>query len=41
MEGLQEGVEITPLLRVLHRRWLAEAGISTRGAARFNLSYTF
>ena len=41
MEGLEEGVEITPLLRVIHRRILAEAGVSTAGAARFNLTYTF
>jgi hypothetical protein len=41
MEGLEEGVEITPLLRVIHRRILAEAGVSTGGAARFNLTYTF
>lgn len=41
MEGLKEGVEITPLLRVLHRRLLAEAGVSTAGSVRLNLSYTF
>jgi hypothetical protein len=41
MEGLEEGVEITPILRVIHRRILAEAGVSTTGAARFNLTYTF
>lgn len=41
MEGLQEGVEITPLLRVIHRRILVEAGVSTAGSARFNLTYTF
>lgn len=41
MEGMEEGVEITPLLRVIHRRILAEAGVSTGGAARFNLTYTF
>ena len=41
MEGLQQGVEITPLLRVLHRRVLAEAGVSTSGAVRLNLTYTY
>ena len=41
MEGLQQGVEITPLLRVLHRRLLAEAGISTTGSVRVTVSYTF
>lgn len=41
MEGLQEGVEITPLLRLLHRRWLAEVGVSTRGDVRVGLTYTF
>lgn len=41
MEGLQEGVEITPLLRLLHRRLLAEAGVSTTGTVRVNLTYTF
>jgi hypothetical protein len=41
MEGMEEKVEITPLLRVIHRRILAEAGVSTGGAARFNLTYTF
>ena len=41
MEGMEQGVEITPLLRVIHRRILAEAGVSTGGAARFNLTYTF
>jgi len=41
MEGLQQGVEITPLLRVLHRRLLAEAGVSTTGAVHLNLTYTY
>jgi hypothetical protein len=41
MEGLQPGVEITPLARVVHRRVLPEAGISTNGSLRFNLAYTF
>lgn len=41
MEGLQQGVEITPLLRVLHRRVLAEAGVSTSGSVRLNLTYTY
>jgi hypothetical protein len=41
MEGLEQGVEITPLLRVLHRRVLAEAGVSTSGAVRLNLTYTY
>lgn len=41
MEGLEEGVEFMPLLRVIHRRILAEAGVSTAGSARFNLTYTF
>jgi len=41
MEGLQQGVEITPLLRVLHRRLLAEAGVSTSGSVHLNLTYTY
>lgn len=41
MEGLQQGVEITPLLRVLHRRLLAEAGVSTSGGMHLSLSYTY
>jgi hypothetical protein len=41
MEDLQSGVEITPMLRLLHRRLLAEAGVSTRGTVRVNLTYTF
>jgi hypothetical protein len=41
MEGLQQGVEMTPLLRVLHRRVLAEAGVSTSGSVRLNLTYTY
>jgi hypothetical protein len=40
MEGLVQGVEITPLLRVIHRRVLAEAGVSTTGSVRLNLTYT-
>lgn len=41
MEDLQPGVDITPMVRLLHRRLLAEAGVSIRGAVRLNLSYTF
>lgn len=41
MEDLQPGVEVTPMLRLLHRRLFAEAGVSTRGSVRVNLSYTF
>ena len=41
MEGLVQGVEITPLLRVIHRRVLAEAGVSTTGSVRLNLTYTY
>ena len=41
MEGLNQGVEITPLLRVLHRRLLAEAGVSTSGSVLLNLTYTY
>jgi hypothetical protein len=29
------------MLRLLHRRLLAEAGVSTRGTVRVNLTYTF
>ena len=41
MEGLKQGVEMTPLLRVLHRRLLAEAGVSTSGSVLLNLTYTY
>ena len=41
MEGLEQGVEITPLLRVIHRRMLAEAGMSLSGALHLNLTYTY
>ncbi len=41
MVGLYEGWEVTPMLRIIHKRFFVEGGISDRGNVRANLMITF
>jgi len=41
MVGLYDGWEVTPMLRVIHKRFFIEGGISDRGNVRANLMITF
>jgi hypothetical protein len=41
MRGLSNGVEITPMLRLISKRWFLEAGVNTDGRPRFNFMYIF
>ncbi len=39
--GLTEKTEITPMLRVIHKRYFVEAGVSNAGTGRVNLMLNF
>jgi hypothetical protein len=41
MKGLSERTEITPMLRLINKRYFIEAGVSTAKQARFNFMYIF
>lgn len=41
MRGLSEKTEITPLLRLVHKRFFAEAGVNNSRQARVSLMYVF
>ena len=41
MRGLSDGVEVTPMLRVITRNYFVEAGVSNMREARFNFMYIF
>ncbi len=41
MKGLSQGTEITPMLRLIHKRYFLEAGVSTEKQVRFNFMYIF
>ena len=41
MRGLSDGVEVTPMVRLIHRRYFVEAGVNTMKQARFNFMYIF
>lgn len=41
MKGLSQSTEITPMLRLINKRYFLEAGISTEKQARFNFMYIF
>ncbi len=41
MRGLSETTEITPMLRLIHKRYFVEAGVNTTRQLRLNLMYTF
>lgn len=41
MRGLSDETEITPMLRLIHRRYFAEAGVNNAGQFRANLMFTF
>jgi hypothetical protein len=41
MRGLSEMTEITPMLRLIHKRYFIEAGVNNASQLRFNLMYTF
>ena len=41
MRGLSDKTEITPMLRLIHNRYFAEAGVNNAGQLRFNFMLTF
>jgi hypothetical protein len=41
MNGLSEKVEITPMLRLINKRFFVEAGINNSSQPRFNFMYIF
>lgn len=41
MRGLSDKTEITPMLRLIHKRYFVEFGVNTEQQARANLMYTF
>lgn len=41
MRGLSDGVEVTPMLRVITRNYFIEAGVNNMRQARFNFMYIF
>lgn len=41
MVGLYDGWEVTPMLRIIHKRFFIEGGVSDRGNVRANLMITF
>jgi hypothetical protein len=41
MKGLSQSTEITPMLRLINKRYFLEAGVSTQKQVRFNLMYIF
>jgi hypothetical protein len=41
MVGLYDGWEVTPMLRIIHKRFFIEGGVSDRGTVRANLMVTF
>lgn len=41
MKGLSQETEITPMLRLIHKRYFVELGVNTMSQARFNFMYIF
>jgi len=41
MRGLSEKTEVTPMLRLIHKRYFAEFGVSSMKQGRFNFMYIF
>jgi hypothetical protein len=41
MRGLSMRTEVTPMLRLIHKRYFIEAGVNTMKQARFNFMYIF
>lgn len=41
MVGLYDGWEVTPMLRIIHKRFFIEGGVSDRGNVRASLMVTF
>ena len=41
MKGLSDELEITPMLRFIHKRYFIEAGINNMKQGRFNIMYIF
>lgn len=41
MRGLSDEVELTPMLRVVHKRYFIEAGVNQQRQGRFNFMYIF
>ncbi len=41
MRGLSEEIELTPMLRLINKRYFVELGVNTMKQARFNFMYIF
>jgi hypothetical protein len=41
MKGLSDETEITPMLRLIHKRYFIELGVNTMSQARANFMYIF
>ena len=41
MRGLSDKVEITPMLRLINKRYFVELGLNNSNQARFNFMYIF
>jgi hypothetical protein len=41
MRGLSEGIEITPMLRLINKRYFVDLGVSNASQARMNFMYIF
>jgi hypothetical protein len=41
MEDMMDGTEVTPMLRLINRRWFIEGGVTNQGHARLKFMYTF
>jgi hypothetical protein len=41
MRGLSDGTEITPMLRLIHKRYFVEFGVNNMRQGRFNFMYIF
>jgi hypothetical protein len=39
--GMSKGVEVTPMLRLISKRWFLEAGVNTDARPRLNFMYIF
>ena len=41
MRGLSDETEITPMLRLIHKRFFVELGVNQMKQGRFNFMYIF
>jgi hypothetical protein len=41
MNGLSEATEVTPMLRIIHKRYFFEVGVNQKNEVRTNLMLNF